>query len=677
MRWRALVVTALAAAMVLLSGGAAAADPFDPHSTDDLQEHEWELTPGSSDGVLGLGAKEVDFYCKPNSQVTDVDKETLPIDDPSSQRAVQAMIEYYSEVFADTEHALDNEDDYAWFCVSPEQADTQFFCVGRNGDLPKLDSLLGPDEKNIRCWNDSNERQQTLADKVEEFAENPAVSVVGNAIDHLALSLSQGFRWFMAMMLYWWLAIPHPHLAQSSAGTLWPVMLSLSVLLGTLFLIARGVRMMISRKGTDILVSTIKGLAKYTLVCVCTVTFINAASEFSEWLTGIFVEMGLTSSSCTEYQAGQPDGLELDYERLQTQEDIDEENDELGRALGDCIAGQFMAAGMSAGLMIILYIVALIMGLVQALLMFIREAALPIMVLLLPIAASGQIGGGIFKRWLPGLLTLVATVLLYKPMLAIVFAVGFADWTQATDIMGIIRGMITLAIGVIAPGVMLKAFKPMMENAVEEGTQLGSVVNNAFLGSQLSGTASQWAEKRGQEKAAHAARTRAAEQLAHQGGGMVLSATKGAAQTASTAAAATGPLGWMAKAGEALKSALPWIGRASQGPQAHVGRLQAHAPHGQPPGSESGLHVRQPGQHPDAYDLPHQAHPPTGPQPAGNGPMPGDFEPAQPTGHTPADVPPTASGYDAFADHDPYPAGGQRPLPHVQAPDPGTRREDE
>ncbi len=650
---RAVSTVVLVLAVLGLTASTAWADPYDADSVANLEAADWKAYEAEAVAFGPLPNTDFTTYCKPVSEATEDDHHSLPLNEPASQQAVKKISGHYAEVFEGTEHEQDNADDYVMYCVSPEGPEGSFFCVGRNQELPDQGSLVGRGaELPMECWDRDNNQSRSLGEDVSEFLDNPVGTAVGSGIGEFATSLNQGFREFIAQILYWWVMVPHTDPTRWGAGSLWPIMTGLSMLLGSLFLIGRGVKLMITGK-PEILVTTIKGLAKYVLVCAIGITVLTSALHFSEWLTGYFLDVGTHSDGCAAYQSGQPDGLEIDYAQLETEGAQAEARAELGQAFGNCLAGQFAAGTLSAGLVIVLFVLALIVGLIQALLMFVREAALPIMALLLPIAASGQIGGSATKRWLPGLIALMATVVLYKPMLAFVFAVGFTQIILGTELMSIIMGFITLSIGVIAPGVMLKAFKPMMTMGVEEGASPGSVINNAFLGSQLAGSASQWAEKHSGEQAARSARTQAAQHAAHAGGGLTLSATKNAAQGAAStgAAVAGGPAGLLAKAGQAFKSVISGLGRNGKGPEGQIAaRSHPHAgePHGA--GPQSGLHLRQPGQGQPPPSGPNGfgPHPTDPPPPGSNG---SGLHPADPgsyggPGHDPATTPSLREPYD-------------------------------
>ncbi|UOE22263.1 hypothetical protein NI17_024170 (plasmid) [Thermobifida halotolerans] len=660
--WIVVVCTVLA---VLMTASSAAADAFDPHSPEELRDHGWAEHTADLKNRLGWETGEqATIFCKTPTEVTEDDEASLPVNDTVVQEKIDEFIQHYKEVFAGTEHEQDDDSDYAMLCVSPELADGPFFCVTRNRNLPEDTGLLGRSKDlESECWSSTGEEQQSLLDEATDAVADPVGTLVDNQIEVFGVTLAQGVRWFFAALLYWWIA-QHPELEESSASVLWPVMLGLGMFVGTLLLIGQGIRLMVSRQ-PGIIVSTLKGLGVFTATCVAGVAVLISFSHFTDWLSVFFLTEGMKYDGCSQYQAdqAQPDGLVLDFPEANNSD-----NAELGKAFGHCVAATLHVTFGFSGLIIVLYILAFIMSFVQGALLFVHEAALPIMLLLLPIAAAGQIGSTNSKRWLPGLLSLVATVLLYKPMVALVFAVGFTQASLSNDAIDIMRGLVTLFVGVIAPGVMMRSFKPLMTTAVENGASLGSVANNALLISQLGGTVSHWMQKRAGERAAQAARKAAATHAAHQGAGqLAMTATKAAGQAASTAAgAAGGPVGWAATAAKWLKSLVSFGARGGKGMESAAQAAAGHPPHpgashapgGTSPQGQPGLHVRQPGQ-PSSH--PPQPHPTAGPAGEGGGPRLPDAPPPTPPpgaqhapfddGASPAPSPPPPAPPPEVGDH--------------------------
>ncbi|WP_052433038.1 hypothetical protein [Streptacidiphilus carbonis] len=112
-------------------------------------------------------------------------------------------------------------------------------------------------------------------------------------------------------------------------------------------------------------------------------------------------------------------------------------------------------------------LVLLIVGFIQMVLIFLRQSAIPIQCLLLPIAGAGRMGGETTQKWAPKLITSILVIIVYKPILAVIICVGFSEVGNASSTTEWLRGVATLVLGVLAPGPLTKIFAPI-------GAEVGS-----------------------------------------------------------------------------------------------------------------------------------------------------------------------------------------------------------
>ncbi|MFD3484972.1 hypothetical protein [Streptomyces sp. NPDC058665] len=104
--------------------------------------------------------------------------------------------------------------------------------------------------------------------------------------------------------------------------------------------------------------------------------------------------------------------------------------------------------------------VLLLVGFMQLVTVFLRESAIPIICLLLPVAGGGRSGGDATRQWAPKLITAGLVVVTYKPILAIIICTGFAEFGHSKTLVEWLRGCATLVLGVLAPGPLTKIFAP-------------------------------------------------------------------------------------------------------------------------------------------------------------------------------------------------------------------------
>ncbi|MEV7442868.1 hypothetical protein AB0O22_17220 [Streptomyces sp. NPDC091204] len=84
--------------------------------------------------------------------------------------------------------------------------------------------------------------------------------------------------------------------------------------------------------------------------------------------------------------------------------------------------------------------VLLLVGIVQLVLIFLRESAIPLQCLLLPIAGAGLMGGEATRGWTPKLVTSICTVIMYKPIVAAIICTGFSEFGRAHSFVEWLRG---------------------------------------------------------------------------------------------------------------------------------------------------------------------------------------------------------------------------------------------
>ncbi|MGW3253506.1 hypothetical protein ACWDCX_23470 [Streptomyces fungicidicus] len=104
--------------------------------------------------------------------------------------------------------------------------------------------------------------------------------------------------------------------------------------------------------------------------------------------------------------------------------------------------------------------VLLLVGFVQMVLIFLRQAAIPIICLLLPVAGGGRTGGETTRKWAPTLITSGLVIIAYKPIVAVIICVGFAEIGHSTTLVEWLRGCATLVLAILAPGPLTKIFAP-------------------------------------------------------------------------------------------------------------------------------------------------------------------------------------------------------------------------
>ncbi|MFI8365274.1 hypothetical protein ACIGD1_34620 [Streptomyces sp. NPDC085612] len=127
----------------------------------------------------------------------------------------------------------------------------------------------------------------------------------------------------------------------------------------------------------------------------------------------------------------------------------------------DRIVDVMVPAGVSNPIMVAGIVFSLcILGFIQMIMVFLRQSAIPIICLLLPVAGGGRAGGDATRQWAPRLITSGLVIIAYKPILAVIICVGFAELGESKTLAEWLRGAATLVLAVVAPGPLTKLFAP-------------------------------------------------------------------------------------------------------------------------------------------------------------------------------------------------------------------------
>lgn len=153
------------------------------------------------------------------------------------------------------------------------------------------------------------------------------------------------------------------------------------------------------------------------------------------------------------------------------------------------IVGVLVPAAVSNPItMLCIVAVLLLVGFIQMVLVFLRQSAIPIICLMLPVAGGGRTGGDTTRTWAPRLITSGLVIVAYKPTLAIMICTGFAEFGHAKTLAEWLRGFATLVLAILAPAGLTKIFAPFGEAA-------GSGMASGGMSGALAGAAGYFAGK--------------------------------------------------------------------------------------------------------------------------------------------------------------------------------------
>jgi hypothetical protein len=197
----------------------------------------------------------------------------------------------------------------------------------------------------------------------------------------------------------------------------------------------------------------------------------------------------------------------------------------------------------SAGAIFLLSLIVFFLGCIQWLLGFFRMGALAILLALIPTAAAGQLAEST-KPWLRKVSSWCLALILYKPVAAVVFSIGFTLMSDGRDLTTVLVGMAVLALAVIAMPTMLRFFDWGGQRFVASGGGGGAVAAGAaasLLGGAGAVGLGRFMDRTGPGSSQDGGRSSGAAPVAtaHAGDGPGGQATTGTTE-ASTASAASG-----------------------------------------------------------------------------------------------------------------------------------------
>jgi hypothetical protein len=248
---------------------------------------------------------------------------------------------------------------------------------------------------------------------------------IGNTVkdwfSDLATKIAKGATDLMVQAMTWWTQSDRTSMLQSPAiNDVRGMLMYVGIVLLTASVMWQGIVMVIKRK-PDPLVNTTMGLLSF---------------------------VGWTALGTTLAVMINEAGIELSSQILNAS--IDKFSQTIGAAL-------LAALATSPAIVLFLALILFFLAAIQWVLGFFRFGALVILLALLPTAAAGQINEAT-KPWLRKVLSWCLTLLLYQPIGAVIYSIGFLLIGNGQDIGTILTGMAVLAMAVVAMPTMLRFF---------------------------------------------------------------------------------------------------------------------------------------------------------------------------------------------------------------------------
>ncbi len=135
-------------------------------------------------------------------------------------------------------------------------------------------------------------------------------------------------------------------------------------------------------------------------------------------------------------------------------------------------------------------LIAVVLGFIQWVMGFMRQAGLVVLYAMILIAAAGQLSSW-GRQWFPRVASMCIALVLYKPLAAFIYSLGFTLIGQDQSLTSLIIGLMVVAMAVLALPTLMKFFS-FLGFQVTGGTgalaaAAGMIGSGALLGSSLGG----------------------------------------------------------------------------------------------------------------------------------------------------------------------------------------------
>ncbi|MFD4533618.1 conjugal transfer protein TrbL family protein [Kitasatospora sp. NPDC058397] len=379
------------------------------------------------------------------------------------------------------------------------------------------------------------------------LAGDAATNVASGAWESICKSFADAATELLKTFATAFVKIPPVDLASNGIRSVYAISLGIAGLVACLLVIVQVIRTVITHDGRPLATAAV-GVGKAALAFMLTLIVSSTALVASDELTKYIVDNSL---------GGQ-------------------------QALSDKIAKLVSyTPGTAASLLLIIAIIGILLTLVLWFEMLLRNAAIAVLIATSPISAVGQVSDST-KSWWSKLVSSTVQLIILKPVIALVFALGFNIAGDSKDLQTTLSGMLILLLAALAWPAIARFFTFA---SVQVGGGAGLAALLGFAGGRLSapggpatGTSP---DSFGQESA-----SRTMSSFAGKGGGAAAGGAGGTGgAAASGSGAAAGPAGLIAAAGvRAAQQAVNSLAGGMEKMAGHAGVQGANPYAAQPAG---------------------------------------------------------------------------------------------
>lgn len=343
-------------------------------------------------------------------------------------------------------------------------------------------------------------------------------SIVSSAWDNICKSFADAATSVLTSFAKAFVAIPDVDLTSHGLRNVYSISLGLAGFVAALLLFGQVIRTVITHDGSAVATGLV-GVGKAALAFMLTLVVASACLLASDELTGWIVDNSLGGTA----------------------------------AFSDKISKLVAWDPQTSGSLLLIFgILGILLTVVLWFEMLLRNAAIAVLIATSPISAVGMMSEGT-KGWWSKLVTSTVQLIILKPLVALVFALGFNLAGDSQDLETTLSGMLVLLLAALAWPAIARFFT--FAN-VQTGGAAGLGALLGFAGGRLSAQGAGGPSGVSPDDFGSAAADRTMSSFASKGGSQAAGAVAGGGQAASGAAsgaaAAAGPAGLIAAAGVRL-----------------------------------------------------------------------------------------------------------------------------
>jgi hypothetical protein len=308
---------------------------------------------------------------------------------------------------------------------------------------------------------------QLFTSAADEAGNAVSESIGGSMWEDIALNTAAGMMQMMEWFADAFIAFPNVDLAGGGISKVFALSLGIAAIVAVLLGFVQTIRTVVTAEGRP-LAEAFVGMGKAMLAVLTTLTIASAALLAADELA-----LAIIDETFEDGEAG----------------------------LREKLAAMLAFGGspeMAASLIFFICLVGIVLLLVLWGELLLRNAAIAVLIATSPIAAVGQMSQTT-KQWWNKLVAATIQLIIMKPIIAIIFAIGFGligetdteDGTGATDVATLLTGMVVLLLAALSPFAIAR-FMTFASTHVGGGSGLAAVAGAGagFLGGRAAAPAS-------------------------------------------------------------------------------------------------------------------------------------------------------------------------------------------